>query len=1031
MRAEACPQRRGALLGVLAVLVAASAPSRSGAEPVPTLTVRSLPGLLPATDIVLRTRPEARVVDRTPGARPPVPGQGPASIGETFANEITVVLPEIAIARQTAIEVNDDLVSAIRVFPDAQGATVVVFVRQPVGYTVSRPSALGEVTIALRGRGPQGGARAGPRRELGGRAGTEVALDAESLAYDQATDTVIARGSVSLTRGDVTLRADEIRYARESGVAEARGNVVLIGPEGTMSGEMARLDVNDETGWVQHASADLVASGYRLEALRLEKGVGARYAIDDGVFTTCRCGGLEKPSWSLACKRTDVDLGGIGVARGAQFRIKDTPILWMPLLPFPANTDRQTGFLMPRLGFSNRRGIQYEQPFFWAIDPSRDLTMALDVETEARLGAIAEYRYVRSRETQGHFTVAYYNEAIRGRPEGTIALTPEQLDIPEHRFVFAGRHDAPFLWDSHHYLDLFAVSDDQFLREIDNFTASAGASVALRTTPYTRSRTGVLKTWSGGLALLDVSYFQDLVDPRSTTPQRLPQARAEHRLGLFDGRVVARIAAEGVDFQRQEGFDGVRGDLMPELFVPFRAGRVLHGSFTGRLRETAYALTNTDPLGLFVPHDCLRVPGRKGTRVVCDPTVPLTPAELRRAQPVAGGITEYRTPRQGVPALDSTETRELAEVRARLGTELARVYDFPYLGLNRVRHSVEPEIRWLYVPPVASQQVERRGRPVVFQNGFVTSDAFVTRRYLFDEIDAINRRNFLSWGLVTRVLGRGGSLGSAALGAEDESDDGAEADDAAEDGLAESPAMPAASGRPPLGASRELLRFGLWHGYDVSRSLQQDGKHLSDIDVGIRVTPSEVFGLTYDTTWSVSGRELVGQALGLVLREPGWVPRPGNPFQAPTSLAVAYNNVRAQTAGLEGLPLAAGFTRQAAEDVNGGIYLRLGDYVGFQFLARYDLDGGTYVGSDGRAREFGPGFLERDYLLRLISRCNCWAVDVGLADRANPDERLFRVQLALLGLGSFGQGPGTHFVGLGGLEQFGYERPGGSRRIAW
>lgn len=1021
-----------ASLGAAVLVLGLLGSPRAAAEPVAaTVIVRSSAGIPATTEIVVRTAPSVVVEDRTPGAHPARDDQGPATVGDTFTGEIDLLLRGVTLGREGVIAVNDELVADIRLFPEAGGAAVVVFVRQPVRYTVSRPSALGEITIALRARGRPDGTGAPSVGRVRGAAPGEVTLDAETVAYDQASDTVIARGGVSLTRGEVTLRADEVRYLRASGIAEAQGNVVLIGPEGTITGDAARVAVDDETGWIERATADLVESGYTLAAGRVEKGVGARYLIDDGVFTTCRCGGLERPSWSLACEHTDVRIGGVGLARGARFLVKDVPILWLPVLPFPVNTERQTGFLMPRFGFSNRRGLQYEQAFFWAIDRSRDLTLALDVETEARLGVIGEYRFVRSREWQGELTAAYYNEGIRGRPEGTIALTPEQLDIPRHRFVFAGRYEAPFLGGSRHYLDLFAVSDNQFLREIDNFSSSAETSVALRTTPYTRSRTGILKTWSGGLALLDATYYQDLVDPRSTTPQRLPQARAEHRRSVLDGRLVARVAVEGVDFQRREGFDGVRGDLAPELFVPWRAGP-FHGSLTGRLRETVYHLTDTEPLGLAIPHDCLQIPGSAGARVVCDPATALTPAELRRARPVAGGVATFRVPRGVLPDLDRTRARELAEIRGRVGTELARVFDFPYLGLRRVRHSIEPEVRWLYVPPISSQQIERRGPPLVFANGFRTSDAFIARRYLFDEIDAINRRNAFAWGLSTRLVGRGGIDAAADWPDFGDAEAPEPGDDPAQRGVeARVAEAPRRNEDPPLEPTRELLRVALWHGYDVSRAVQSDGSHLSDVDVGLRITPSESLGLAYDATWSVPQRAVVGQALAVVVREPGWGPTPDNPFQGPSSVALAYNDVREQRSGVRGLPLAAGLTRQGAEDINGSVYLRLGRYAGFRFLARYDLDGGTFVDDDGKLREFGPGFLERDYVLRLISRCHCWAVEFGVADRVNPDERLFRIQLVLVGLGSFGQGPATHFVGLGGLEQFGYRQPAGLGRGAW
>jgi LPS-assembly protein len=85
-------------------------------------------------------------------------------------------------------------------------------------------------------------------------------------------------------------------------------------------------------------------SPYRLTADHVEKRGGPCYGIRDGVFTTCRCGGVERPSWSIAAESTDVTVGGTGVAKHAKFRINDTPVMYFPYLLFPANTDRQTGF---------------------------------------------------------------------------------------------------------------------------------------------------------------------------------------------------------------------------------------------------------------------------------------------------------------------------------------------------------------------------------------------------------------------------------------------------------------------------------------------------------------------------------------------------------------------------------------------------------------------------------------------------------------------------------------------------------------
>src|SRR5439155_307504 len=94
--------------------------------------------------------PGVTIEDRTPGAKPAGAPSGPASTGETFTGDITLLLSGFTVPRPAAIEVADPVVSTVRLFPEPGGTTVTVFVRQPVTYSVSRPSALGEIRIEVR-----------------------------------------------------------------------------------------------------------------------------------------------------------------------------------------------------------------------------------------------------------------------------------------------------------------------------------------------------------------------------------------------------------------------------------------------------------------------------------------------------------------------------------------------------------------------------------------------------------------------------------------------------------------------------------------------------------------------------------------------------------------------------------------------------------------------------------------------------------------------------------------------------------------
>ncbi|HSV06506.1 MAG TPA: LPS assembly protein LptD [Candidatus Binatus sp.] len=980
--------------------------------------VQVLSGAEAASNITVRARPGVMIEDRTPGAKPPTGPRGPASTGETFTDEVVLFLKDFSVPRPAAIDVGDSVVSTVRLSPEAGGTLVSVFVRQPVTYTVSRPSAIGDVRIELRGRsrpltvvaGPRGVPRTTRPKEVGEG---EIAVDAESLSYDQENNVLTARGGVTLKRGDTTLTADEVVYDRTTSIAEARGHVVLTDPQTTTAGDFAHLNMEDESGWMDNANADLQPSGYNLRAARLQKQGGPLYSVANGVFTTCRCGGLEGPSWSVAGAQTDVKVQGWGLVKNATFRVKDVPVLWMPYFSFPASTERATGFLMPRIGYSSRRGFQYEQPFYWAINKSSDATVAVDVETAARVGLLGEYRYILPQHTHGSFSFAYYNEQIGGTSQGTVTTTGAPAETPENRFILTGHHIQPFYAKSRFFVDLFAVSDDFILRDVDTFALSAREDIALRTTRYTTSQTGLIRTWDSGLVRGETVYHQDLIDPQVLALQKLPRVEAEHAKAFFDDHLVAGLSGEAVDYQREEGYDGVRADFGPRLFLPFHLGRVVDGSLSGRLRETAYHLTDPEQVAFVVP----------------DANVPNVQRQFRAS------------PEQ--PRLDVDRTQQAAEFRGRTGTEFDRVFTFRHLGLEKLKHTIEPEVQYFFIPPVgrpifdthiACTTLAARGvRP---QPGVNCDATFFSEGYLFDERDAVNQRNFVSYGITSRLLGRGASTTESAarelepVPGEEEEGPSAPAPidpNTLPQGLSFNalpdfvgpPVPPAGTGAPVLPAARELARASILHGYDVSRQLVGTS-HQSDVDLGLRVTPVDYLGFSTNTTVSLANSVIRGISVGGFIREPWFQAAPGaRSYQSPSTLGISYRFIEKDVnEGVSGNQDSTLLKTAGVNELDGSMYLRLGGYLGFTFLSRYDL---------GSTSTAGPHFLERDYFLRLISRCNCWLVEAGVADKTNPDERLFRVQLTLVGLGSFGKSPANrNYVGLSPLANLGFRSPASS-----
>jgi len=697
--------------------------------------------------------------------------------------------------------------------------------------------------------------------------GRRITITADEMSYEQKTDNIVARGNVVITRGATELRADEVRLNRATNEADARGNVHITDPEGTVTADTAHLNLDEETGSLKDAEIHSRRFDYSLWGERVEKGLGQSYRIENGKFTTCHC--AEGPaSWSISGKQLGVTLGGYGTLTDGTFRVLDVPIIHIPRAIFPVQRERQTGFLLPRFGFSNLRGFQTLLPFYWAINKSQDATVALDFETSARAGFMGEYRYALSRGAQGNLDVSYFNESFRGAAPGS----PFEPTIPENRWSVKAEQEQPFLGTSRLYDDVFLVSDDLFLREIDTYAFEHSRTVASRTLPFTETRAGVIQLWDRAALKGEGVYYQELTGFQSHTLQRAPEIDFSGQT-LLGQHVLGDLTASAVDFQRARDADGARLDLEPAAMLPLPLGRLAFGSVRASLRETAYHLTerHVSETGRDLPADA---------------------------------------------------SRELVQLGAETGTALSRVYPVSGFGLEKLRHTIEPMLDYLYIPAVSQVDLP-----------------------LFDGIDRINHRNLLTYGFVSRFIGKFASpLGN-----------GQESSDAMHSQI------------------RELGRFSVMQSFDINREIGSiqpghSADHYSDIDFAGRLNPSRSLSLHFRTDYDTGNNDISAAQVSVFVQDP----RPGTAQRAETrtSAAISYRFL----------------THNLLQEVDDTIVLRLTEWAGFRYSNRYDV--------------VANRFLDNYFGLRLISTCNCWTFDIAVVDRTNPQEVEVRAQLNLLGLGS-------------------------------
>ena len=706
---------------------------------------------------------------------------------------------------------------------------------------------------------------------VGGRDGDAVNVDADSLTYDREADTLHAKGDVVVTVGGSVLAADQIDIDRKTNQADAVGSVVVEDPQGRIRADSASFLLEDETGFLEDGEVYLPQSRFQITGARLEKGIGQTYRIWDGTFTTCQCED-GAPDWSIEGDEIDVELEGWGKLRGGRFKIKDQPILYLPYGVFPILRNRQTGFLFPSVGYATRRGFQYVQPFFWAIDKSSDLLLKLDVETEARIGMVGEYRYLLSEKSGGNLGGSYFNEAIRTSKPSDFVDTSNLADphVSQNRWDVTGYNQFVGPGGSRVYLQPFYVSDNLFLREMNVLTDLPYENLNLTTLRYTRSRGGISKVWDWGYAQADASWKQDLIQKQSRVPQALPRLTFQARDSLFDSQLLLRLNTEAVEYYRAPLDSGPRFDFAPQAIAPFRLGQYAYGDASLTLRETVYYLLNND-----------------------QPIYPDTITQDNVNDPL---------PTELVPQF---QHREVLEGKVNLQSEVSRIYEVDDLGdIKKLKHTIEPFLQYNYVPVVAQDDLP-----------------------LWDSVDRIRARNLVTYGIASRLLAkvRNGAVGLSA--------EGLPPGETLSNGLTGDqpygpPQEAAISGDSAEAAVaeriQELGRAWLRQSYEISQPINP-GQHLSGVEVGMRVTPVRYFGAQGRLIYSVENPAKLSYATaGINLYDPRPVAEPDDLFLPELRPANSISAYYQFTGG------------GAVSNLNLAATYRITNYFALSYLTRFD-----------------------------------------------------------------------------------------------
>lgn len=363
-------------------------------------------------------------------------------------------------------------------------------------------------------------------------------------------------GNVQVNQGTQQINADKVVVNLEDGIALAQGNVmVLQNDENTNTPQVVSqvanqsslqkpltnsglISVANEVAYqsdsskatakaVAFANVPLQAHGY---AKQLNKVDESHYEIDDVMFTTCA---PENPTWQINAKNLDIDTDtGRGEVYNATFKVKDTPVFYLPYFNFPIDDRRTSGFLLPKVGFSNDGGLAVQTPYYFNLAPNYDATLTPSIFSNRNPMLTGQFRYLTDGFGQGEVT-------------GSFLPNDKEYNDQDRNSLFYQHR-----WQSVKYPTLSAhalyqyVSDSAYFDDFDTLGIEQNQlnlPRRIQANYYNDYLTALAKVEAFQTLDNNLEDGQAILD-KDKPYQRLPQLSIQYRLPFFDNIDVRGVS---------------------------------------------------------------------------------------------------------------------------------------------------------------------------------------------------------------------------------------------------------------------------------------------------------------------------------------------------------------------------------------------------------------------------------------------------------------------------------------------------------
>lgn len=251
----------------------------------------------------------------------------------------------------------------------------------------------------------------------------------EAKTQTRQGDVTTADGDVDIRYADTRLRADHVEYNDKTNEATATGHVQLDYNGEHLEATEAHYNVSTGHGVFQNVHGTfkivrqpndqvlLTDNPLYFEARTVERFAGDLYFVQKAWITICD---PAHPKWQFYAPEARVRVDKTVALVNANFRLFRIPLIWLPYATAPAGSKvRQTGFLIPDIGQSSRKGFILGDAFYLAPLSWLDTTFGGQFMSRRGFLERGTFRAKPFENTSVEYTYFGVNDRGLLNPDGT------------------------------------------------------------------------------------------------------------------------------------------------------------------------------------------------------------------------------------------------------------------------------------------------------------------------------------------------------------------------------------------------------------------------------------------------------------------------------------------------------------------------------------------------------------------------------------------------------------------------------------